>query len=189
MLVVGLGNPGSEYAQTRHNIGRMVLESLASDLNLNLKEKFKGYFAKTSVKGEEVIVLLPETYMNLSGESVLACSKFFKIKPEEILIVHDEIDLPFGNLAFKKGGGLAGNNGLKSVTSCLGTQDFLRFRLGVGRPAHGNVASYVLSRFSGDEQISLEKFITVAKEALILFFEKGMKDASGKYNRKNILEM
>ncbi|NOZ60768.1 MAG: aminoacyl-tRNA hydrolase [Calditrichaeota bacterium] len=151
-LVVFLGNPGAEYAKTRHNVGWMIADEFALLSAVNWQQKFKGLFCQSNVGGSKIYFLKPMTFMNLSGESVQAAMQFFKIKPEEVLVVHDEIELDFGVIGFKKGGGLGGHNGLRSIEKQIGTRDFYRFRIGVSRPAHGNVASYVLSRFSSEEQ-------------------------------------
>src|SRR5690554_71944 len=132
-LVVGVGNPGAEYELTRHNIAWILFEFLPQLENAVWKSKFKGQYADVSQQGEKVYFLKPETYMNLSGESVGPLCSFFKIRPEEVLVVHDEVDLPFGRIQFKKGGGFAGHNGLKPIAQHLGTPDFYRMRMGIGR--------------------------------------------------------
>ena len=187
-LIVGLGNPGNKYEDTRHNIGWKALDNLSFHSRLNYKEKFKGFFAKERFAGEEVVFLRPQTFMNLSGESVQACSKFFKIPVENILVVYDELDLPYGTMVFKKGGGLAGHNGLKSIASQMGNQNFLRLRLGIGRPQHGNVASYVLSKFSNDEQAVFERYMEMAAEGIESFIDGGFEKAARNYSKKSILE-
>lgn len=185
-LVVGLGNPGVEYELTRHNIGWLVLDSFKEIENQNWKSKFKGIYTDATINGEKVYFLKPETYMNLSGESVGPLCQFFKIKPEEILVLHDELDLPFGQIQFKKGGGLAGHNGLKSMAQVLSTQDFYRMRIGIGRPVHGSVSSWVLSRIPDDLDIDLGIVLDKSCEAMLAFLKQGMK-AANKYNRKDFL--
>ena len=187
-LVVGLGNPGDKYSETRHNIGWMALDQLSFSNQLNYKEKFRGLFAKENFNGNEIIFLRPQTFMNLSGESVRSCAKFFKIPVENIFVVYDELDLPFGTVVFKKGGGLAGHNGLKSMATSMGSQNFLRLRLGIGRPQHGNVASYVLSKFSNEEQISLDKYLSLAAKAIESFINNGFEKAAGDFSKKSALE-
>ncbi|MGB0453637.1 MAG: aminoacyl-tRNA hydrolase [Bacteriovoracaceae bacterium] len=186
-LIVGLGNPGKEYAETRHNIGEKVLIECRPTSGMNWSEKFKGFYGKVRVRENDCIFLRPQTYMNLSGESVVKAAQFFKIEPSEILIVHDELDLPYGQVAFKKGGGLAGNNGLKSVAQCLGTKDFLRLRLGIGRPPHGNVSSWVLSKFTKDEQITLDDYITKAGEIVEEFAESDFGAVATRWSRKSLV--
>lgn len=148
-----LGNPGSQYARTRHNVAWMVESAIPG--SRSYQGKFKGRFAK---EGQSYL-LLPETYMNRSGESLSACAAYFSVEPEEILVVHDETELPLGSVQLRAGGGTAGHNGLKSIRRELGTAEFHRFRLGVGRPARGNLSSYVLSAFSPEEQPTLERLL------------------------------
>lgn len=148
-LIVGLGNPGSEYEHTRHNIGFDFIDELAYTLKTNFKpeKKYFGYVAKTTLADGELWLLKPTTYMNKSGTSVQALTKFYKIKPEEILIVHDELDIPCGQVRFKKGGSNGGHNGLKDIQSWLGTADFYRLRIGIDHPGDRNlVINYVLHK-------------------------------------------
>lgn len=187
-LIVGLGNPGNEYSQTRHNIGFMVLDFLEKKYSLNWKEKFKGVYAQISLGDEKIYFLKPLTFMNLSGESVAALCSFFKIGISDILVVYDDIELPFGTLVFKKGGGLAGHNGLKSMVAQMGSQDFLRLRMGVGRPVHGDVADYVLSKFSSEEKMALPNILEGASKAVITFLESGFEKAASEYSRKDYLK-
>lgn len=154
-LVVGLGNPGSEYAGTRHNVGFMVADGIQEAFGLpSFTKKFKGLASKGRVAGEDVVVLKPQTYMNLSGESVQAAMAFFKLKPADVLVIHDELDVAPGMLKFKVGGGDAGHNGLKSITQALGTPDYARLRFGIGRPVHkSQVSDYVLHAFDPEEGV------------------------------------
>ena len=148
-LIVGLGNPGTEYEHTRHNIGFDFIDELAYTLKTNFKpeKKYFGYVAKTTLADGELWLLKPTTYMNKSGTSVQALTKFYKIKPEEILIVHDELDIPCGQVRFKKGGSNGGHNGLKDIQSWLGTADFYRLRIGIDHPGDRNlVINYVLHK-------------------------------------------
>jgi peptidyl-tRNA hydrolase, PTH1 family len=150
LLVVGLGNPGREYARNRHNVGWMVVDELARRHSGGWKGKFSGQLAEIRLDGHKVALLKPETYMNESGRSVAAAARFFKLDPDAILVVHDESDLEPGRLQARLGGGLAGHNGLRSIAAQLGTSDFLRLRVGVGRPQRGDprpLADYVLSDF------------------------------------------
>ena len=158
-LIALLGNPGREYAATRHNAAWLLADRLSFSGSLLWQEKFKGRYASFR-DGETIVHLLkPETFMNLSGEAVQKLLAFFKIGAEELLAVHDEIELPFGTVGMRLGGGLGGHNGLKSVASALGTKDFYRFRIGVSRPKRGDVASYVLSRFSPEEEPLLDDLL------------------------------
>ena len=146
-LIVGLGNPGSQYAKTRHNIGFRVLDSL----DLDFHKGFLGLYAKSG----EIIYLKPQTFMNCSGNSVLAALSFHKIKPEDLIVIHDELDLPFGTVRLKKSGGDAGHNGLRDIMRQIGP-DFTRIRIGIGKPEHKTqVTGYVLSNFSDAEENQL----------------------------------
>src|SRR6476469_5220133 len=150
LLVVGLGNPGREYAGNRHNVGHMVVDELARRYGGSWRGKFSGHLADVRIDEHRVGLLKPETYMNESGRSVQAAASFYKLEPDAILVVHDESDLETGRLQARRGGGLAGHNGLRSVAQQLGTPDFLRLRVGVGRPDRGDprpLADYVLSDF------------------------------------------
>ena len=187
-LIIALGNPGHEYEKTRHNIGWQLLEQLPFFNDLAWKEKFKGLYSSTSFKGEKFHFLKPQTYMNLSGESVVPAMKFFKIPIESVLIIHDELDLPFGTLALKKGGGLAGHNGLKSIAELTGSREFLRLRMGIGRPQRGSVSSWVLSPFSEEESIGLETFLKGGVEALDSFMTGGFQKAARSFSKKNFIE-
>lgn len=187
-LVVGLGNPGAQYKGTRHNIAWNVLEKLEIYPQLRWTEKFKGVYASCPWGDGKAYFLRPQTYMNLSGESVQPLMAFFKIGPSDTLIVHDELDLPYGTLALKKGGGLAGNNGLRSIAQSLGTQDFLRLRMGIGKPVHGSVSDWVLGQFNKEEQISLGDFVTEGAHAIELFLNQGFDKAASRYSRKSVLK-
>jgi PTH1 family peptidyl-tRNA hydrolase len=186
-LVVGLGNPGPEYELTRHNIGWLVMDSYEELDGAFWKDKFKGVFTDKSIKGEKVYFLKPQTFMNLSGESAQPLAHFFKIKPEEILVLHDELDIPLGKVQFRKGGGLAGHNGLKSLAKCLGTQDFLRMRIGIGRPSHGNVSGWVLGSFPKDQDIELGLVLENSAKALDCAIKNGLQKAANQYNKKDFL--
>lgn len=185
-LVVGVGNPGTEYAQTRHNVAWMVLDTLSALNQSSWKTKFKGYYTEGSHRGQKFYALKPQTFMNLSGESVQPLAAFFKIPPEQILVVHDELDIPFGQVHFKMGGGFAGHNGLKSIAACLGTDQFARMRVGIGRPPHGNVSGWVLSPFGKDEQIQLPTLIQKLHDPLLSAVVDGLGKV-GIYNKKNLL--
>ncbi|RXJ73991.1 aminoacyl-tRNA hydrolase [Veronia nyctiphanis] len=160
-LLVGLANPGPEYAKTRHNAGAWVVEELARIHNVTLKEdkKYFGLTARITHAGQDLRLLVPTTFMNLSGKSVAALAKFFQIKPEEIMVAHDELDLPPGVAKFKKGGGHGGHNGLRDIISKLGNnKDFYRLRLGIGHPGHKDkVAGFVLTKAPAREQAMIEQ--------------------------------
>jgi PTH1 family peptidyl-tRNA hydrolase len=179
LLIVGLGNPGNEYRETRHNIGFMILDGLLESFGSSWKEKFKGEYSSFS----EGYLLKPMTFMNLSGESVQKASQFFKVSPDMTLVIHDELDLPFGTIALKKDGGLAGHNGLKSIAQHYGTNDFLRLRVGIGRPQHGDVSNYVLSRFNSDEQIGVDEVVKGSVDVVKDVINNGYSKVATKYKK------
>src|SRR6476469_9872897 len=154
LLVAGLGNPGRQYERTRHNLGWLVVDELARRQGGSWRSKFSGLLSETRLGELRLALLKPETYMNESGRSVGAAMRFFNVEPESLLVVHDDVDLEAGRLQARRGGGLAGHNGLRSLVQQLGTQEFLRLRIGVGRPGRGDprpVAYWVLSPFAPDE--------------------------------------
>jgi peptidyl-tRNA hydrolase, PTH1 family len=154
LLIAGLGNPGARYERDRHNVGWMVVDELARRHGATFKSKFNGRLSETRVGEARVALLKPETYMNESGRSITAAARFFKAAPEDVLVVHDDVDLEVGRLQARLGGGLAGHNGLRSISQSLGTPEFLRLRIGVGRPGRGDprdVADYVLTPFEAHD--------------------------------------
>jgi PTH1 family peptidyl-tRNA hydrolase len=168
-LIVGLGNPGPDYEQTRHNAGFWLVDNLANSLpnaRLQRESGFNALVAKTVIGGNQVWLLEPQTYMNRSGQSVGAIARFYKILPEEVLVVHDELDLPPGVAKLKKGGSSGGHNGLKDISSALGTQEYWRLRIGIGHPRALNlqqpVADFVLHRPRREEQLLIEEAIEKA---------------------------
>jgi PTH1 family peptidyl-tRNA hydrolase len=183
LLVVGLGNPGREYAGHRHNVGWMVVDELARRHGGSWKGKFSGRIAEVRVDGHRVGLLKPETFMNESGRSVGAAARFYKVEPDAILVVHDEIDLEPGRLQARRGGGLAGHNGLRSIAAHLRTQDFLRLRVGVGRPGRGDPrapADYVLSDFGPEDDA--ESLISRVADAVETLDAEGLEQAQAKFN-------
>ena len=186
-LIIGLGNPGVKYHRTRHNIGWDSFEGLNFYSDLKWTDKFKGHYASYSVGPDKIYFLKPQTFMNLSGESVLPLMNFFKITMDNILVVHDELDLPFGTIAFKKGGGLAGHNGLKSIAAVLGSQDFKRLRLGIGRPVHGDVSNWVLSGYTGEDKDFFPAYIEGIAKALEEYINVGFDKAATQYSKKKIV--
>lgn len=168
-LIVGLGNPGAEYAETRHNAGFRFLDKLAAQQGVTLRPegRFQGEVGRTTVDGRELWLLKPLTYMNRSGMAVSAFARYYKLAPAQILVVHDEVDLPPGAVRLKLGGGTAGHNGLEDIVTQLGSRDFLRLRLGVGHPgASHQVVSYVLARAPAAEQEALDAAIARALACL-----------------------
>jgi len=185
LLVVGLGNPGREYAHNRHNAGHMVVDELARRHGGSWKSKFSGHLAEIRLDGHKVALLRPETYMNESGRSVGAAARFYKVDPSEVLVVHDEGDFDLGRLELKVGGGLAGHNGLRSIAQHLKTQDFLRLRIGVGRPERGDprpLADYVLSDFEPHDDA--ETLIARAADAVEQLDADGVEQAQRSVNRR-----
>jgi PTH1 family peptidyl-tRNA hydrolase len=183
LLVVGLGNPGREHAQNRHNAGWMVIDELARRHGGSFKEKFSGQLAEVRDGDLRLGLLKPELYMNLSGRSVAPAVRFFKVPPEQLLVVHDEGDLDLGRLQARAGGGLAGHNGLRSIAQELGTQDFLRLRIGVGRPQRGDprpLADYVLSNF--DPHDDAEAIVARAADAVETIAREGLEPAQRHVN-------
>lgn len=168
LLVVGLGNPGASYDGTRHNIGFAVVTKLAElmDWKFYRNNQFHGLVAKGVVEGKVIYLLLPETYMNLSGQAVLALSRYFKILAPQIMVVTDDIDIPFASLRIRLKGSPGTHNGLKSITEMLGTREFPRFKIGVGDRNEGNLSDHVLGKFTAEEQKTLPKLIDRAAEAL-----------------------
>jgi len=183
LLVVGLGNPGREYVHNRHNVGHMVVDELARRHGASWRSKFSGRLADIRIDDHKVGLLKPETFMNESGRSVKAAAQFFKLEPDAILVVHDESDLEPGRLQARRGGGLAGHNGLRSVAQHLGTPDFLRLRVGVGRPGRGDrrdLADYVLADFEPHEDA--EALVRRAAEAVETLDAEGLEATQRQYN-------
>lgn len=185
-LIVGLGNPGDKYTDTRHNAGEWLIERLARRFNvsLNPESKFFGKTARTLVNGKEVRLLVSTTFMNLSGKAVGALASFYRIKPEEILVIHDELDLPPGTAKLKQGGGHGGHNGLKDIVAQLGNKNnFYRLRIGIGHPGHRDlVAGYVLNKPSPADRNALEKVLDEATDCVEMIFRDGMIKATNRLN-------
>lgn len=183
-LVVGLGNPGPSYALTRHNAGFMVLDFFLKGLgNPPTKNDFKSVVSKFKIDGEDVLTLQPQTFMNRSGEAVRAISDFYKIPLDNLIVVYDEIDLPFGTIRLQKNRGAGGHNGIKDIIEKMGSNDFTRIRVGVGRPlGPQSVADYVLQKFSQDEFEKLPEILNRCGEALESIIFDGLAKASNKFN-------
>ena len=183
LLVAGLGNPGREYEGTRHNAGWLVLDELARRHHGSWRSKFSGSLAEVRLGGLRLGLLKPETYMNESGRSVGAAARYFKVSPEALLVVHDDVDLEPGRLQARRGGGLAGHNGLRSLAQHLGTQEFLRLRIGVGRPGRGDgrsVSDWVLSAFEPEEDV--EALVARAADAVETIAAEGLEAAQARFN-------
>ena len=183
LLVAGLGNPGRQYERTRHNVGWLVLDELSRRHGGSWRSKFSGSLAEVRPGELRLGLLKPETYMNESGRSVGAAARFFKVEPESLLVVHDDVDLEPGRLQARRGGGLAGHNGLRSLAQHLGTQEFLRLRIGVGRPGRGDrrsVSDWVLSPFEPDQDV--DGLVARAAEAAEAIAIDGLEAAQARFN-------
>ncbi len=193
-IIVGLGNPGKNYTNTRHNMGFAVLEEVLCSMQAeSVSNKFNALLWRAVPPGASLpwLFAMPQTFMNLSGEPTQAIMHWYKLPVEKLLVVHDELDLPVGRMKFKLGGGVAGHNGLKSMASCMGTQNFHRLRMGIGRPAHilgGDIAPYVLGRFAPQEREIIDQALPRAAEAVRLFIEKGPTQATNTINMKEKTE-
>ena len=189
-LVVGLGNPGADYAKNRHNAGAMVVDALAAFL----RERFSGHRSSADVAevrlpptggqpGPRLVLAKPRTYMNVSGGPVAGLTRFFRLPPEQVLVVHDELDLPFGTLRLKRGGGEGGHNGLRSVSQSLGSRDYCRLRIGIGRPpGRMDPADFVLRDFSAAERKELELMLVDASDAVLAVARDGWERAQNEVN-------
>jgi peptidyl-tRNA hydrolase, PTH1 family len=183
LLVAGLGNPGREYAATRHNAGWMVLDELARRHGGSWRSKFSGQLAEIRLDAARLALVKPETYMNESGRSIAAASRFFKSPVETVLVVHDDVDLEEGRLQARRGGGLAGHNGLRSIAQALGSQEFLRLRIGVGRPGRGDrrsVADYVLAPFAPEADV--DALVARSADAVETVVGDGLDAAQQRFN-------
>jgi PTH1 family peptidyl-tRNA hydrolase len=183
LLVVGLGNPGREYALDRHNVGRMIVDELARRHDGAFRSKFNGRLAEVRLGEARVALLEPDTFMNDSGRSVSAARRFFKVPVDEVLVVHDEVDLDVGRFQARAGGGLAGHNGLRSIAAALGSQEFLRLRVGVGRPERGDprpVADYVLSPFTAEDDA--QRLVAAGADAVETLAAEGLDETQRRYN-------
>lgn len=188
LLVVGLGNPGREYASHRHNVGFMAVDALADEVRADpFREKFSGQVARAEIAGEQAILLKPMTFMNGSGRSVQPAMAFYKVEPAQLLVIHDELDLPFGTVRLKLGGGHAGHNGLRSILSHVGTGDFGRIRIGIGRPPPtfgGEVAGYVLSSFDAIERAALPDCLRQSAQSVLEVAARGFDAAMNVRNTR-----
>jgi peptidyl-tRNA hydrolase, PTH1 family len=183
LLVAGLGNPGGEHAADRHNVGWMVVDELARRHGGSFKGKFRGKLSELRVGERRVALLKPETYMNDSGSSIQAAVRFFKVPLDRLLILHDDVDLPTARLQARLGGGLAGHNGLRSIAQRLGSQDFLRLRIGVGRPERGDprpVSDYVLSPFAGHDDP--ESLVARSADCVESLLNEGLEETQRRFN-------
>ena len=186
-LVVGLGNPGSQYEATRHNVGFRAVDALAQEAGVKIdRAKFQALTAQATVGGVRVLLMKPQTYMNLSGVAIKQAADFYKVPPERVLVLFDDIDLDVGRLRIRRNGSAGGHNGIKSIISSLGSQEFPRIKIGVGAKPHPDydLADWVLSRFTLAEQKLLDPAIEHAAEAVPVIFTQGIERASSQFNRK-----
>lgn len=185
-LIVGLGNPGSKYAHTRHNVGFDVLEKLSGKLGVAIsREKEEALIGECFVAGQKVILAMPQTYMNLSGEAVSRLVNWYKIPPENLLVIYDDIDLAQGAIRIRKNGSAGTHNGMRSIIGLLGYENFPRLRVGVGQKREGyELADWVLGHYIGEEQETADRAFESAAEAILDYIENGIESAMCKYNTK-----
>ena len=180
---MGLGNPGPKYAGNRHNVGFMVLDRLAEVANISVsRAKFKGFYGTGDLDGQSLVLLKPETFMNLSGQAVSAARSFFDVGTNRIIVLHDELDVPFSTLRLKQGGGHAGHNGLRSIMAEMGGGDFARLRIGIGRPQKGEVVDFVLQDFNGEQRPWLPDLLDRGVAAVRLCLTQGVGKAMNTVN-------
>ena len=188
-LIVGPGNPGQEYKDTRHNLGFSVLELLSERSGIRLSSsKFSAESGQGTLAGERCILMRPQTFMNLSGQAVGPAAHFYKISPEDLIVIHDELDLPTGQIQLKRGGGTGGHNGLKSLVQCLGSHDFIRIRIGTGKPqgpgAKEKVVGFVLGKFSESEKTIMDQTIRQAADAVESILSQGLSKSMNAFNKR-----
>jgi PTH1 family peptidyl-tRNA hydrolase len=187
-LIVGLGNPGPKYQWTRHNAGFMVLDRLSHLAGITVSKKnFSGLCGEGNWQGQRLILLKPQTFMNLSGRSVAEALRFHKLSVEDTIVIHDDLDIPFGRVKLKEGGGHAGHNGLRSLAQELSSGAFVRVRVGIGRPLHGDVVNYVLNNFTPEEMAGLPRLLDGVIDLLELLISEGLPKTMSLYNNKELL--
>ena len=186
ILIVGLGNPGKQYEQTRHNIGFDVIDYMANKYNIDVnREKFKGICGEGFIENKKVILLKPLTYMNLSGESIRELANFYKLEDDEIIVVYDDISLDIGRLRIREKGSAGGHNGIKSIIQNLGGDKFPRVKVGVGQPKD-NLVNHVLGKFSKEDREHIEKVIPVVSDAIVEIVKNDAKESMNKFNGVSI---
>jgi PTH1 family peptidyl-tRNA hydrolase len=187
-MIVGLGNPGLKYADTRHNVGFDVIDQLSCDLNIRFDTpRFQSIAALGKSSGKDIILIRPLTFMNLSGEAVVQWMRFYDIGPESMLVVHDDLDLPLGKIKAVKGGGAGGHRGVRSIIDSLNSMDFPRIKIGIGRPRHGeDIEDFVLAPFYDDEKELIKQVLQAGMESCRLFISKGIESVMNKINRQDI---
>ena len=183
-LIVGLGNPEEEYKNTRHNMGFDTINKLANDYNIEMnKQKFKAIYGMGTIEGEKVILLKPQTYMNLSGESIIEWVNFYKLAMDKVIIVYDDIDVEPATIKIRKKGSAGSHNGMKSVIQSLNTENFTRIRVGIGKPEYkGDMINYVIGKLPKEEYEELQKGTELAKKAIVEILANGVDIAMNKFN-------
>ncbi len=184
-IVVGLGNPGTRYQETRHNVGFKTIDILSAQLNIDIiKKRFGGHTGEGSFEGSKIILLKPQTYMNLSGESVYEAASWYKIPLSRIILVYDDVDLPVGKIRVKPNGSAGTHNGMRSVVGCMQSENIPRVRIGIGAPGirEFDLGDYVLGRFSADEKPEMEKSLENAAEAVKVIIKDGIEAAMNRFN-------
>jgi len=183
-IIIGLGNPGKKYEETRHNAGFMAIDKISDKWGIPVQQaKFRALVGEGRIDGAKVLLVKPQTYMNLSGESVGEILRFYKLTPEDILVIYDELDLPLGQLRLREKGSAGGHNGIKSLIQHLGTQEFKRIRIGISRPPQGmSVSDYVLGTFSAAERAQIEETVSLAAEASVLWLRESFVNVMNRYN-------
>lgn len=188
-VIAGLGNPGPQYQWTRHNAGFLFLDRIAHLENVSISRKtFSGLTGEWNFHHNRLILLKPQTFMNLSGKSVMQALQFYKLPLSQLIVVHDELDLPYGTVRFKQGGGHGGHNGLRSIQEQLGKGDFTRLRVGIGRPPHGDTVNYVLGNIPPDQMETLPRILDGGLDMLEMMLNDGLPKAMSLFNNRNFLE-
>lgn len=188
-LLAGLGNPGAKYSWTRHNAGFMVIDRLAHHAQVSVTKKaFSGLYGETTLWGERLHLLKPQTFMNLSGRSVFPAFQYHKLTIEDLIVIHDDLDIPFGQIKLKKGGGHGGHNGLRSLLQELSSGEFTRIRVGIDRSRYGDTADYVLSPFSKSEMAVLSDLLDRIVDSIEMLVSEGLPKAMSVYNNKVLVE-
>ena len=189
-VIAGLGNPGREYEGTRHNVGFMTLDALADKYNIDVREKaFKGLIGKGMIEGNKVILVKPQTYMNLSGECIRQVMDYYKVDPSEFIVIYDDISLVPGGIRIRKKGSAGGHNGIKNIIAHLGTQEFPRIKIGVGaKPENGDLVKHVLGRFSKEDDAKIRDVFALAEEGLLAILQEDVKTAMNAVNGKKVGE-
>jgi PTH1 family peptidyl-tRNA hydrolase len=187
-VIVGLGNPGKKYERTRHNLGFRVVDRIAAKNRVDVgKEKYDSLIGEWNRDGQKVLLVKPQTYMNRSGDALGNLVRYLPLEGEDLLVIHDDLDLPFGRIRIRKQGSSGGNRGMRSVLEALGDRGFIRLRIGIGRPPPGvDPADYVLQRFSPEEAAQIDEMVSTASEAVGCILDEGAHRAMGKYNRANL---